>query len=134
MSPLSELIDRLERAEDFDRELDRDIGEALLGWKVTSAYIETDEPAVYPNHPGAMYPTFTESVDAAIALTEKVLPGWAVHGLGKSPLHGLWWCQLYSLDARKSVEVEEIATPAGALVIATLRALQALKNIDGSAP
>jgi hypothetical protein len=41
--------------------------------------------------------------------------GWMLHGLGQDPLHGLWWCELYNLDAKRLVEVAEHDTPAGAM-------------------
>jgi len=80
---LAALLARVEAAEDFDRELDRDIGFALDGWQKRNDVtgfegmdaICTQDGDVYADHPGGMYPSFTESMDEAMRLVEKVLPG-----------------------------------------------------------
>jgi len=74
------LVERLENATGPDRELDRDIGFAVGSWSIRNIdphgnliYVPSDD-TYYADHPGSMYPAFTESVDAALALAEKVLP------------------------------------------------------------
>jgi hypothetical protein len=81
MADLGELLARVEAATDFDRTLDRDIGLAIGGWKMVE--VATPNPTwmldidgdLYPDHPGSMYPALTESVDEALALVERLLPG-----------------------------------------------------------
>lgn len=53
------LIERLEAAGEGSRELDREV------WQVTGGWGGVDAP-----------PSFTTSLDAALALAERVLPGW----------------------------------------------------------
>jgi hypothetical protein len=81
MTDYLDIIERLGKAEDFDRDLDRDIGLALMGWRYEEVegfgqmiYIP-DENAYYPDHPGSLTPSITSSIDAAIALVERMLPG-----------------------------------------------------------
>lgn len=86
---LSELLERVERAGGLDRELDADIW-----WVLSHADAErcfnngaTGMPRHYPpmlpipsgiGRAGvrAMAPAFSASLDAALALVERVLPGW----------------------------------------------------------
>lgn len=110
---LSALIARLEAAEVGSRELDWDIGAAL-----------------FTGVRGCAAPNATTSLDAALELVKKVLPGWlwdvttittAVGGLRKP---------LASVVRPDQPEGEEIktwgygSTPALALCIAILRAKQ----------
>lgn len=81
MADMQELISRLEAAEGPDRALDREIGLRIDGWYETvdshgeCLMVNGDR---YPDHPESEYPSFTESLDAALALAERVLPGWCV--------------------------------------------------------
>lgn len=85
MSEMTELLKRVEEATDFDRQLDRDIGLAIGGWKLVE--VATPNPTwmldvdgdLYPDHPGSMYPALTEGMEAALALLEYRIPnnwGW----------------------------------------------------------
>lgn len=72
---VSELLSRVEGATGPDRELDRDIGLAIGGWKHVGSgpYGMLDIGGdLYPDHPGSMYPALTESVDDALALVERL--------------------------------------------------------------
>lgn len=97
MTKYADIIERLEKAEDFDRDLDRDIGLALMGWRYEEVegfgqmiYIP-DENAYYPDHPGSLTQSITASVDAAIALVEKTLPDAAILlGYGQDELTKPW--------------------------------------------
>lgn len=62
------LIERVESAAEGSRELDREIGE------LTNASMRTSGDVV-----GLGYDRFTTSLDAALALAERVLPGWHCH-------------------------------------------------------
>lgn len=85
---LTGLIERLEKATGPDREIDRDIGLAIDGW----VYLPDDHEVAlrFPEYPwlqahneifadsdGALPPAaYTESIDDALALVERKLPGW----------------------------------------------------------
>lgn len=74
MSDLAELLARVEAATDFDRDLDRDIGIAIDGWKVIAErtlYVPFED-TYYADHPGSMYPSLTESIDAAVSLADRI--------------------------------------------------------------
>jgi hypothetical protein len=60
---LQSLLERVKAASGPDRELDR-------------AFDRRDIFPVYGDHP-----QYTASIDAALGLVEKVLPGWALHSL-----------------------------------------------------
>ena len=74
MADMQELIARLEAAEGADRALDREIGLRIDGWYETvdshgeCLMVNGDR---FPDHPGSEYPSFTESLDAALALAER---------------------------------------------------------------
>lgn len=80
---MTALIARLEAAEGPDRALDREIGLRIDGWYET---VDSHGECLmangdrYPDHPASEYPSFTESLDAALALAERVLE--PVQGLG----------------------------------------------------
>lgn len=69
---MDDLIAKLEAAESGSRELDVAIWDALGGWSV--------------NNP----PSYTTSLDAALALAERVLPGWFL-SLDTSGVHARLW-------------------------------------------
>lgn len=87
MPDLAALAERLEKATGPDRELDADISVVLLGgeiqWKQTRFTGESYPARKYASrdHVGgfAVGPVelLTASIDAALALVEKVLPGWS---------------------------------------------------------
>lgn len=116
MTSLPSLIKRLEEATEGSRELDRAIWEAFGSPSL-------DDIPKFAGYLGIG--DFTTSIDAAVALAGRLLPGWWLHGLGRSPLHGLWWCQLYSLDEKRASEAEDIKSAPLAICLATLRALLA---------
>lgn len=80
-SKLTELLDRVRDAAGPDRELDADVfdiwGDGHLIW-------DLGEPLYLKRPAGAVrqtrydVPRYTASIDAALALTERVLPGWHV--------------------------------------------------------
>lgn len=134
MTGIDELIERCKAATGPDRHLDALIeveARRHEAYRVglddnTRAYWRaTIDGNVYDTGTSYMSPHYTASVDATLALVERCLPGWWLHGLGKSPLHGLWWCTLYSLDAQKAVEVEEADTAPLAILSSLLKALGA---------
>ncbi|OJU50847.1 MAG: hypothetical protein BGO02_03955 [Brevundimonas sp. 67-6] len=124
---LSALIARLEAAEAGSRELDHLIFMYTAPMEVASHWSPSDRKTL-----------FTTSLDAALALAERVLPGWYWRA-GRTPLghwhHGRYtygWAHVSRTDASNCDRGDEAtgwaATPAIALVIATLRA-----KLDGYA-
>lgn len=136
---LDDLITRLEGAEGPDRGIDVDIMNAIcpraedekiffMDKLLQSRWGRFGEPATDIGYI-IEAPKLTESVDAAIALVEKVLPGrrWTVD-YTESPNATIW---TFEDDAwRCGEETYQIvgATPAIALVLATLQALRALSK------
>lgn len=161
MADLSQLIERVENLTGPDREIDAEIDAALFGGRAAHTFSEDCGGArlrksygagtVFlngdPNDNGGhvltrhhrMADGYTASLDAAIALTERVLPGakislfighltsakdgsgsraQVVRGKGpKCPHTGIRW-------PRTVGECFHAATPAIALLLATLRALK----------
>jgi hypothetical protein len=148
---LSALLARVEAAEGPDREVDCDLGVALglfmvnddnrLGIGRGKSYVRLDEDggATAPGQAGDMLvPDYTDSLDAALALCERVLPNdWE---FAPKPLwlaavaqlfDGKWEGKLYRADMGKRFS-RVGATPALALLAAMLKALIATSK-DGTA-
>jgi hypothetical protein len=146
---LPELIDALEKAKRPSRELDTQLWLAITkGATRNSTRVTSSTGAWGPYNidetrdaTGALIivPAFTASVDAAIALCERVLPehGWELASktshilnclnpeygkpIGKYP----HWAAVAKISSKK---FEDGATPAIALCIAILKALQETSN------
>lgn len=81
---LSELVERLRKATGPDRELDAAIWLVDEGYEKRGGFNPStvfwtqvqDGFAMEGNSPMRSVPKFTASVDAALALVERVLPGW----------------------------------------------------------
>lgn len=134
---LSDLIARVDAATGANRELDR----AIATWQ----FPHLAECERWP-HGGWHSPAwgliappehYTASIDAALALVERVLPGWFV-GLQQNRWVGdeRRWTAYITLDADEHEATTY--TPALALLAALLRALQAQpiqhNARDGSSP
>jgi hypothetical protein len=101
---ISDLITRLEGAEGADRELDIAVARAfLLPWSR-----EWTPPA----------PPYTSSLDAALGLAERVLPGsrWMV----ERHFDGSGWAMIHAKPGTER-DMTEAKTPALALVLAVLK-------------
>ena len=113
MSDYREIIERLEKMDGPDTETDIDI------------WCEIFAPDAAAIDPGFRAPPYTASLDAAIALVEKMLPGWDFE-LTKFGSHGsvaiLWPEGLRDAWARRTWS--EGATPTIAVLIAFFRALE----------
>ena len=118
MTDLTSLIEKLEKAEGPDRFLD-----ARICWALgLEPWAGTDE--IHLTHFGIgsridkRTPAYTSSIDAAVSLAERVLPGcrWELTTTGYKP--GA------SLVTDVGIVGAYGSTPAIALVLATLRALQ----------
>ncbi|NTG01837.1 hypothetical protein G6L30_17100 [Agrobacterium rhizogenes] len=147
MEKLEELIAALEKATGPDRWCDANIyamahgqtiqifggnivsnGHSVIGWldpgKVNVNFT--------PSGIGELIPRYTASIDAAVALVERVLPGWRIENLSEWDAEilrdqGPWMCDLVQRRLeffdRKSAKCSHAPTAALALCIATLRAL-----------
>jgi hypothetical protein len=134
------LKERCEKAVGLDRELDRDIGFALDGWFVQPLEIQIPPstlsmihiPAtdggyhIVSDHPGSEYTSFTESIEAAISLIEKLLPGWGYYFRKDSEgayAEGCFAGLIYPKYNLVTAGSATAATPALALLAALLEAL-----------
>ena len=137
---LDGLIERVERCTGPYRAFDVQIGLALAGWRYVpgnNVFLDGDSRTImdgagntFPDHPGAEYTYFTASIDAALALVERKLPGWSwklVHEGGR-----------YTFVLRDAPRLEIVAPawvhsreqPALAIILALLRALQSIKTSE----
>lgn len=96
---MTDLIKRLEEAEAGGRELDAAIAVLIGGFFAVKSrlnpavpdygYFDAEGAPVLPGHGGdQMVPRYTTSLDAALALAERVLPGWhwdVRHWAGRKP-------------------------------------------------
>lgn len=137
---LSDLIARVEAATGPDRELDGLMEVAARWAQASSVGLKPEHRARWEcdaqgwvRSQGTIYPaaTFTASLDAALALVERVLPGWFV-GLQQNRFVGdeRRWTAYITLN-----DGEHEATtyaPALALLAALLRALQAKASAEGT--
>ena len=85
MTDLTALLERVEAATGPDREIDTEIARAF-GWTppgINPALWEGKETPSWWATPGFGMPAYTSSLDAAIALVERVLPGWSWHAMNK---------------------------------------------------
>lgn len=141
---LEVLLARVEKAEGADRELD-----ALL-WcmeeNVTFSHlVGHGETIIYFEPPRAGsrrcpgWPGYTASLDAALSLCERVLPGWIVASIGQQDDRS-WWVELwkgaltsYSLVADSDSRIR-FKTPALALIAALLKSLIAQGKADTTEP
>lgn len=138
MSDLSSLIARLEAAEGPSDELDAHIRCVLLAdkeayveqskfngaWCVYSGEYRGSPRLVEPQRYGVPHPLwvaeYTRSIDAAVSLAERVMPGRSVMMGWRQSSETKPWARVGLWPDPDATA----ATPALALVLATLRALQ----------
>lgn len=141
MTDLTSLIERLETAEGPDREIDR-----LIHFHVESPWLAEKcvkwVPAAFEGPNDFLWwsaerqaagkqgyhdewESYTNSVDAALAFVHDNLPGWTIASIGQDDRKG-WHAEMRKGHATSysTVELAGAPTPALALVLATLRALQ----------
>lgn len=131
------LIDRLSQLDGPDREVDSEIAVHLLGYTRVNRMEKWPEAKpiwdFYEGEPlnsnGVFIPKYTSSVDAAIALAERVLPGWTIARLGQDDSK-LWNAELRQgyLTAFDRVTLGGAPNGAIALCIALLRAKDASRH------
>lgn len=133
---LSELIERVEKLEEPSREVDADIFQAFGGDEWRHAYLKVQEPCGCPHEQAVEYarerysPRYTASLDAAVALTERVLPGFGI-SIETHPVYGDWWDAAIFDRMPKTVSNARKQTAALALCLALLRRLSAQERDDG---
>lgn len=80
MTTIDELIARLEAATGMDRDLDREIGLQVAGWKLGqfqgNQMLVLPDGNSYSDSPGCDYPSFTESIETALTLVPENASGW----------------------------------------------------------
>jgi hypothetical protein len=109
---LEALLERVTTLTEGSRDIDADLRRLVHGLPASVSQLWTD------------IPPYTESIDAALALTQRLLPGWAV-GFDAGPKTIIAFVDPHDhadrfLGARHTAEG---ATPALAIIGATLRAL-----------
>lgn len=111
MRDLSSLIERVEKLEGASPDMDRLIWRATC-WEKHYGEVPINTP-------------FTGSLDAAVALAERLLPGWA-RGFDAGPKTNIAFVDPHDYADRLFAAryTAEAPTPAIALVLAILKALQ----------
>lgn len=121
MTDLTSLIERLEKAEGPSRELDRAI------WEAFGSPSRSDGVPEFAGFLGIAM--FSSSIDAAVSLAERVLPGWFFEHIGNDAMgeddymSWLGWTVELSPGMSAGAQGQAKTLPI-AIVIATLRALQ----------
>lgn len=141
MSNLQALLERVEAASGPDRDLDWTMAQAFdpdLAGRVLITYEGSKAACIanglWPKRKGACWrdalfsvPRYTASLDAAVGLVEKMLPGWTWGINGPDPeldgecVGSLWKSTANTIDG-------DGKTPALALIAALLKALISQSN------
>lgn len=112
MADLAELLERVKAATGPDRELDGDIAEAFGPHWNGRDLTRGQAPAV------------TRSIDAAMALVERMLPGWRVQLFERDPEDGGGWnARLKRRSPWDLVALDEVAPLPRTAPLALLAAL-----------
>jgi hypothetical protein len=127
---LAELLGRVEACTGPDRELDGHIYGAL-GFQIIQRFGDfewrPDGKGIWKTMPSP-----TASFDAALALCERVLPGWTIANINQDDTKR-WWSELregYQTSYNRVVFSGPLATPALALVTAMIKALTSPEDDD----
>lgn len=130
---MTDLIATLSGLTSPSREVDADIFQLLGGSEWDKAYIRAQEPCGCPHDLAVSTarerysPAYTASIDAAVALCERVLPGWqwAVWGGAVEAGSTKPRCMAHVSDGRTQWTASDTPNAAIALLIAILTALEA---------
>ena len=132
------LIERLEAAGEWSRELDAEIA-VWSAYRGAVRIVDAREESIFRHQPGwcrdandisILAPNYTTSLDAALALAERVLPGWEfgtyisrpdVHGNRQTKIEARRW-QDVAPEYAFACASSSARTPALALCIAILKA------------
>lgn len=121
VSNLAVLLERVKAATGPNQELDAQIGLAF-GWEPNiyhTAWFPPDYDDDLKDDYLPQLPLFTASIDAALALVEKVLPGWK-HAVGNHCPGN--YCWLWP-DSKTNGHFEKAASESAAILAAMLSAL-----------
>ena len=154
MEELERLRQRVREAEGPDREIDAEIEAALFGGRASHTFTEDSDGARLRKSygPGAVFDhidpetngghvllgmtreasPFTTSVDASLALVEKVLPGWTPCNMGQND-NKTWHAELregYLTSYNKAVYCIKAANLPLAIIDALLTALIEKEKAD----
>lgn len=126
LSPLQSLIERLEGASGPDREIDAAI--AIWRYPALAAWPRSDRGGWLSPEWGLITPPpdYTDSVDAALALTERVLPGCRV--MIERGFNDEGWAMVQASPIAPR-GMTEGSTPAIAACLALLKAVQAQETL-----
>lgn len=146
---LSELIEKLEKATGPDQQLDRaiqayvaehidrwpwkDIGPDAFGQNASRVLTPPNLPKDFAYPPkGAVHPWYhvpdkavTESIDAALALVDRLLPSGVMLNIGSTKSARLWVVTPRGMPPGAGHFEAEARTPALALILALLKAMEA---------
>ena len=133
MTDLTSLIEKLEKAERPDRELDCQIAVAVDGFyelppkwdegPVGYGYIDAEGTPIHPGHGGdQLVRRYTSSIDAAVSLAERVLPNLSKIQPETYVGGEFHHCEIETEEG--DFEAHNCPNPAIAICLATLRALQ----------
>ncbi|MCO7726424.1 hypothetical protein NJB93_07430 [Brucella intermedia] len=139
---MTDLITRLSKLDAPDREVDAEIA-VLFSGDPDAYVVRPNEGAMFSHKPGWFAtgdnkshksPEYTTSVDAAIALAERVLPGWTFEHIGQDYIRAsgldndvmpMGWTVEIS-DGSQTIQGQAPTLPL-AICIALLRAKEASK-------
>lgn len=132
------LRERVKGLSGADREVDALIVATLCPGATVGTYIVGDDGDIVFHAQAlgiqnkSLCPTYTESIDAALALVERVLPGvWWLVGKGRTrtvePLYGVHLMREGSLD--DVIGEGEAETPSLAIILALLSALKETDHV-----
>ena len=132
--------DRIKRLEagEMGRESDRDIGLAIGGWQWVPEDDEicqrfpdrkwlNAESTIFADHDGALAPvSYTESVDDAVALCERVRPDARIQIQSYTGSRGRWFASiaLPEWDGGPGATAAGMKSPAAALLAALLKSTE----------
>ncbi|MCD1645187.1 hypothetical protein [Aurantimonas coralicida] len=142
MTDYSDLIARLEKADGASRQVDVDVYERLRPASIEALRKMHDAGDVSGYWFWMSVSKYTESLDAAIALTNKMLPGWTMAVDATVPGAGIDYSLYSPTDpdgtqptAKGGVRADsigDVSAHARALLIATLSALQSLEQKEAA--
>jgi hypothetical protein len=124
MTKYADIIDRLEKATGRNRDIDVAIAAAAIP-KSAGSWIDQDHPWCNDHPEDEEAPEFTASIDAAIALVERMLPEANCYGVEKEPKCWTGYVSRNCVSDGHWLKEASAPTAPAALLIALFRALEA---------